>query len=111
MEFYQVFIFYIGRGLGGDLFEFFIDDPAYVYNVIEKIYGLGATFIFRVVYDHIRARIELDLSFDRFLDIIRGGDREALINLFVKLSEANKHHRSISSIGGGKWSLSLLLQV
>ncbi|MEM2739711.1 MAG: hypothetical protein QXQ29_02805 [Candidatus Bathyarchaeia archaeon] len=89
-DFYLVFTFYIGRGLGGDLFEVFLEDPARVYSRVEEIYGFGAVFIFRAIYNYIRARVELDLSFDRFLDIVKSGDREPLRNLFSRLSEAGR---------------------
>jgi len=88
-DFYQLFAFYVGRKLSRGLFDVFLEDPARVYEKVEEIYGYGAVFIFRAVYDYLKARMELGLSFDQFLHIVRGGDKDALRSVFVKLSEVN----------------------
>ncbi|MCS7112878.1 MAG: hypothetical protein RMJ00_01155 [Nitrososphaerota archaeon] len=88
-EFYQVFIFYIDRDLGRDPFEVFLEDPARVYGKIEEIYGFGATFIFRAIYDYIRGKMRLNISFDEFLYIVKSGDKESLKKILASLLEAS----------------------
>ena len=101
-DFYQIFVFHVSRGLGGDLFDVFLKDPIRVYSRIEEVYGFGVIFIFRMLYDYIRARMELSLSFDRFLDIVRSGDREALRSIFAKLSDASRSGNPyLSNYSGG----------
>lgn len=92
MEFYRIFVFYMNKSLNKDLFETFLDDPTYIYNKVEEIYGFGAVFIFKVIYIYIRAKIGLDLSFDSFLDIVKSGDREALRKIFANLSEISRYN-------------------
>jgi hypothetical protein len=93
-DFYQLFVFYVGRKLSRDLFDTFLEDPNRVYNEIEEIYGYGVVFIFRALYDYIKAKIELNLSFDQFLHIVRSGDKDALRRIFVMLSEDKRSSNS-----------------
>jgi len=100
-DFYQLFVFYVGRKLSRDLFDTFLEDPNRVYNEIEEIYGYGVVFIFRALYDYIKAKIELNLSFDQFLHIVRSGDKDALRRIFVMLSEDKRSSNSSILIGEG----------
>lgn len=91
-EFYRIFVFYISKGLNRDLFDAFLEDPAYIYRKVEEIYGFGTVFIFRAIHSCIRAKIELDISFNSFLDIVKNGDKEALRRIFTRLSEISGYN-------------------
>jgi len=100
-DFYQLFTFYVGKKLSRSLSDAFLEDPGRVYNEIEEIYGYGVVFIFREVYDYIEAKIELNLSFDQFLHIVRSGDKDALRKIFIMLSETKRSSNSPILMGEG----------
>ena len=100
-DFYRLFAFYVGKKLSRSLSDAFLKDPGRVYNVIEEMYGYGAVFIFRAVYDYLKAKIELGVSFDQFLHIVRSGDKDALRKMFIKLSEDKRSSNSSILIGEG----------
>lgn len=79
-------LFFLHRRFSRDPFEILWEDPKTFYCEVERILGSGFEILFRILVSKINTRFGLDMSPERFLELMRSGDQLSVeeIRLFLR---------------------------
>lgn len=89
-------LFFLRRGLGRDPFEVFWDNPGVFYRELEKVFGVGARVLIRLLVSRINNEFSLNMNPQRFLELMQRGDQQSIdeIRSFIaKVSELYRGRR------------------
>lgn len=86
-------MFFLRRDLGRDPFEVFWDDPGAIYREMEKVFGVGAKVLIKLLVSRINSEFGLNISSERFLELMRSGDQRSIDEMrsfLTKIAESYK---------------------
>ncbi|MEM2482025.1 hypothetical protein DSO06_00370 [Candidatus Nezhaarchaeota archaeon WYZ-LMO8] len=89
-------LFYMHRSLGRDSFEVLWDDPKSFYRELEKVFGVGAKILIKLLVSRINSELGLNISPERFLELMCADDQhsiEELRSLITKIVEMYRGRR------------------
>ncbi|MEM3955633.1 MAG: hypothetical protein QW424_02625 [Candidatus Bathyarchaeia archaeon] len=87
---FEATLFFLRRGLGRDPFEVFWNDPKTFYHEMEKVFGVGAKVLIKLLMSRINSEFGLNMSPERFLELMRRGDErsvEEIRSFLIKIAE------------------------
>lgn len=91
-------LFYLRRGLGRDPFEAFWDDPKAFYRELEKVLGVGADLLVKLLVSRINSDYGSNMSPERFLELMRSSDQYSVEEIRLFLMRIVELH--MSKVGG-----------
>ncbi|MEM2728715.1 MAG: hypothetical protein QXF59_06570 [Candidatus Bathyarchaeia archaeon] len=84
-------LFFLRRGLGRDPFEVFWEDPGAFYRELERVFGVGAKVLIKLLVSRINSEFGLNMSSERFVELMQRGDEssvEEIRSFLTKIAES-----------------------
>ncbi|MEM1674610.1 MAG: hypothetical protein QXN24_08620 [Candidatus Bathyarchaeia archaeon] len=94
----EAVLFLLGRDFGRDPFEVLWDDPGAFYSALERIFGAGAKVIMNILIAGVNGECGLNMSPERFLELMRSGSVKEIQSLLREIAESYKGKED-----DGKW--------
>lgn len=82
----EAVLFFLRREMNRDPFEMLWENPGAFYRVMESIFGAGTKVLVAMLITKVNQEYGLSISSERFLDLMRRGDRESIdeIRSYIK---------------------------
>lgn len=87
----EAILFFLRSNLGRDPFEVLWDDPGAFYREMEKIFGVGAKVLVKLLVSRINSELGLNISPERFLELMQRGDQrsaEEIHSFLTKIADS-----------------------
>lgn len=94
----EVILFLLRRELGRDPFEVLWENPKTFYRGMEKILGIGAEVLIKLLVSRINSELGLSMSAERFLELVQSSNKSSVEEIRSFLAKISESYQSKSRL-------------
>ncbi|MEM4982869.1 MAG: hypothetical protein QXK73_04685 [Candidatus Bathyarchaeia archaeon] len=96
----EAVLFFLKKGLSRDPFDVFWEDPRAFYRGMERVFGVGAEVLIKLLVSRINSEFGLNISPGHFLDLMRNGDQSSIEEIRSLIKKVAKLYESEYGVNG-----------